>query len=77
MKDGEKRYWHVKFCISAGQKDDWAMYIAPGEWDDARVAQWGDKITKDLAIALVKLMDLRVEFRDESPIDVLQREWRD
>ncbi len=77
MKDGEHRHAHLKFCIRAGQNDDWAMYMAPGDWPDSQVAAWGSKVPEELAVGLVKLMDVRVEFPEGSPIDILKREWRD
>lgn len=77
MKDGDKRFWDVKFCVSAGTNNDWAMYVAPSAWPNDVVADFGNKLPEELARGLVQLLDLRAEFPEDGPIDVLQRKWRE
>jgi len=35
---------NCKVVAVIGWGHDWAAYMGPNDWDDERIAQWGDKI---------------------------------
>ena len=39
----------IKVIATIGQALDWAAYAGPTDWSDQRVADEGDKISKDAA----------------------------
>ena len=39
----------VKLVATEGAIDDWALYVAPGEWEDQRAKEEGSKLPADIA----------------------------
>lgn len=35
----------LKWVATRGEADDWAIYVAPADWEDLRVKQMGDKVS--------------------------------
>ena len=64
---GDSEVVTLKFAFREGATFDWALYVAPGDWDDQRALYDGAKLPEDVARPLARrLAELRLLKRDWS-----------
>ena len=54
MAYGENEVIHVKLALREGSIEDWAMYVAPGDWSDLETLENGHKLDEETATRLIR-----------------------
>jgi hypothetical protein len=55
----------VKLVAVEGAIDDWALYVAPGDWEAQKAKEQGSKLTEDAARAIARALAARGLFKKE------------
>ena len=64
IEQGTKVTIPVRFVVSAGDNDDWAVYMGWSNWTDEQIAKEGSKVSEKLGCALVEhLQDVEPKLR--------------
>ena len=63
---GDSETISIKLVATEGAIDDWALYVAPGDWTDEKAREEGSKLPEDLAAPLAIYL---------SQVSLFKRDW--